>query len=168
MRDFHISISWWSFTRVWVTASNQKSPGLFSVFWPFSIIIIIIIIHTSIIWWFSLRLNDSSFPQYFSSLPRMIADFRNVLIWVVSIFLIFLTLPDSLRESPGIFQMLEYSAFNRHFRIIGLWGGFWFLLFTNVLIINWKWSGLCHKLKNIHQYIPIHQHYQKASLKINF
>ena len=31
---FHISISWWSFTRIWVTASLLKSPGLLSVFWP--------------------------------------------------------------------------------------------------------------------------------------
>ena len=36
---FHISVSWWSFTGVWVTASLLKSPGLFSVFWPFSIIL---------------------------------------------------------------------------------------------------------------------------------
>ena len=35
---FHISVSWWSFTRVWETASHLKSPGLSSVFWPISII----------------------------------------------------------------------------------------------------------------------------------
>ena len=34
---FHISLSWWSFTGVWRTASLLKSLGLFSVFWPFSI-----------------------------------------------------------------------------------------------------------------------------------
>ena len=33
-RVFHISISWWFFTRVWVTASLLKYPGLVSVFWP--------------------------------------------------------------------------------------------------------------------------------------
>ena len=33
-RVFHTSISWWSFTRVWETASFLKSAGLFSVFWP--------------------------------------------------------------------------------------------------------------------------------------
>ena len=27
-RVFHISVSWWSFTGVWVTASLLKSPGL--------------------------------------------------------------------------------------------------------------------------------------------
>ena len=33
---FHISISWWFFSGVSVTASLLKSLGLFSVFWPFS------------------------------------------------------------------------------------------------------------------------------------
>ena len=37
IRAFHISVSWGSFTGVWVTASLPKSLGLFSVFWPFSI-----------------------------------------------------------------------------------------------------------------------------------
>ena len=36
---FHISLSWWSFTGVWVTASLLKSPGLFSVFWLFTIML---------------------------------------------------------------------------------------------------------------------------------
>ena len=35
-RVFHISISWWFFTGVWVTASLLKSPGHVSVFWPSS------------------------------------------------------------------------------------------------------------------------------------
>ena len=30
-RVFHISVSWWFFAGVWVTASLLKSPGLFSV-----------------------------------------------------------------------------------------------------------------------------------------
>ena len=34
-RVFHISVSWWFFTGVWVTASLLKSPGLVSGFWPF-------------------------------------------------------------------------------------------------------------------------------------
>ena len=33
---FHISVSWWFFTGVWMTASLLKSPGLVSGFWPFS------------------------------------------------------------------------------------------------------------------------------------
>ena len=36
---FHVSVSWWSFNGVWVTASLLKSPGLFSVIWPFSIML---------------------------------------------------------------------------------------------------------------------------------
>ena len=35
-RVFHIRVSWWFFTGVWVTASLLKSPGLVSGFWPFS------------------------------------------------------------------------------------------------------------------------------------
>ena len=38
-RVFHITISWWFFTWVWVTASLLKSPGLFSVFSPFSVML---------------------------------------------------------------------------------------------------------------------------------
>ena len=34
---YHIGVSRWFFTGGWVTASPLKSPGLFSVFWPFSI-----------------------------------------------------------------------------------------------------------------------------------
>ena len=37
---FHISVNWWSFTRVRMTASLLKSPGLFSVFWTFSIMLL--------------------------------------------------------------------------------------------------------------------------------
>ena len=33
---FHISVSEWFFTGVWVTASLLRCPGLFLVFWPFS------------------------------------------------------------------------------------------------------------------------------------
>ena len=37
LRIFHISVNWWYFFGVWVTASLLKSPGLFSIFWPPSI-----------------------------------------------------------------------------------------------------------------------------------
>ena len=40
IRVFHISVSWWYFNGDWVTASLLKSPGLFSVFWPFSIMLL--------------------------------------------------------------------------------------------------------------------------------
>ena len=36
IRVFHTSVSW-SYTEDWVTANFLKSPGLFSVSWPFSI-----------------------------------------------------------------------------------------------------------------------------------
>ena len=39
LRVFHTSISWCFSTGVWVTASLLKSPGLFSVFWTFSIML---------------------------------------------------------------------------------------------------------------------------------
>ena len=39
IRAFHINVSWWFFTGVWVTVSLFKSPGLFLVFWPFSIML---------------------------------------------------------------------------------------------------------------------------------
>ena len=40
IRAFHISVNRWFFTGVWVTASLIKSPGLFLVFWPFSIMLL--------------------------------------------------------------------------------------------------------------------------------
>ena len=40
IRVFHISVSWCSFTGDWETASLLKSPRLFSVFWPFSIMLL--------------------------------------------------------------------------------------------------------------------------------
>ena len=39
IRAFHISVTRWFFTGVWVTASLLKSPGLLPVFWPFSIML---------------------------------------------------------------------------------------------------------------------------------
>ena len=38
-RVFPTSVSRWFFTRFWVTKSLLKSPGLFSVFWPISIML---------------------------------------------------------------------------------------------------------------------------------
>ena len=39
IRAFLISVSRWFFTGVWVTVSLLKSPGLISIFWPFSIML---------------------------------------------------------------------------------------------------------------------------------
>ena len=40
IRVSHTNVSWWSFTGDWVTTSLLKSPGLFSVFWPSSIMLL--------------------------------------------------------------------------------------------------------------------------------
>ena len=37
-RFFHINVTWWSFSGVRVTARLLTSPGLFSVFWPISMV----------------------------------------------------------------------------------------------------------------------------------
>ena len=51
---FLSSVSWWSSTVVWVTASLLDSPGLFSVFWPISLV-----------WIVSIRaLNSKSFSSF--------------------------------------------------------------------------------------------------------
>ena len=39
LRVFHISFIWWFLTGIWMTASLLKSLGLFSIFWPFSIML---------------------------------------------------------------------------------------------------------------------------------
>ena len=39
VRAFYISVSRWFFTGVWVTANLLKSPRLFLVFWPFSVML---------------------------------------------------------------------------------------------------------------------------------
>ena len=41
LRVFHISVSWWSFTRFWVTGCILKSSRRFSVFWSISIILVV-------------------------------------------------------------------------------------------------------------------------------
>ena len=43
---FYISVSWWFFTGVWVTASFLMSPGRFSVFWPFSLMQLVWMVST--------------------------------------------------------------------------------------------------------------------------
>ena len=36
---FYISVKWWFFTGISETASHFKSPGLFSAFWPISLLL---------------------------------------------------------------------------------------------------------------------------------
>ena len=40
IRVFNISVSWWYFTGDWVTASLLNFPGIFLVFWQFSIMLL--------------------------------------------------------------------------------------------------------------------------------
>ena len=40
LRVFPMNVCWWSFTEVWETASILKAPGLFSVFWPISVMLL--------------------------------------------------------------------------------------------------------------------------------
>ena len=40
LRVFHTSVSWWIPAGVWVTVSLLKSPELFSVFWPISMMLL--------------------------------------------------------------------------------------------------------------------------------
>ena len=58
LRVFLISVSWWSFTGVWVTASLLKSPGLFSVLWPISL---------TVVWMVSIRFPTSKSSNPFNS-----------------------------------------------------------------------------------------------------
>ena len=46
-RVFHISISWWFFTVVWVIASLLKSPGIVSVLF----LLLLYSLRTSFSWW---------------------------------------------------------------------------------------------------------------------
>ena len=41
LRGSHTSVSRWFLTEVWMTANVLKSPGLFSVFWPIVIMLLI-------------------------------------------------------------------------------------------------------------------------------
>ena len=76
IRVFHISISWWSFTGDWVTANLLKSPGLFSVFWPFSIMLLF--------GWSPLGHQLFTFFQFYSVVSRdsKVDNFADFLLFV--------------------------------------------------------------------------------------
>ena len=46
LRVFHTYVSWLLFTGVWVTTSLLKFPGLFSVFWPISNSVVVLMVPT--------------------------------------------------------------------------------------------------------------------------
>ena len=56
-RIFLISVSWWSFTGVWVTASLLKFPGFFSMFW--------LNLNNAVVWMVSTRPLISKFSSPF-------------------------------------------------------------------------------------------------------
>ena len=82
MRVFHISVSWWFLTEVWVIACLFKSPGIFSVFRPIIIIIIILFIWEiftieladGVFFWI---LSESKTPQVSTTLLSILADLNN-------------------------------------------------------------------------------------------
>ena len=85
LRVSHTSISWWSFTGVWVTASLFKSPGLFLVLCPYSFESLshqhkLIVFHWS--------LSDSKSPQVSGPLLSILANLNNAGVGMVSTSLI--------------------------------------------------------------------------------
>ena len=105
IRDFHISVSRWFFTGVLMTASLLKSPGLFSVFWPFSIMLLFgwsppvrkiqtppIPLATLIYCSKRIIADDPSLefesPQVSRTLFNILAVLNNVVVWMVSIIII--------------------------------------------------------------------------------
>ena len=65
-----------------MTASLLKSPGLFSVFWPF-IIIIIVFSHQPTLMVFHWSLSDSK-SQVSGNLRSILAVYNNAVVWMVS------------------------------------------------------------------------------------
>ena len=107
---FHISVSWGSFTGVWVTASLLKYPGLFSVFSPFALFIIIIIIYSfrvfyiSVSWWY--------FSGYWVTASLLKSPGLFSVFWPFSIMLLFGWSPlgRQLPNFPGFLTSFSYRA----------------------------------------------------------
>ena len=76
-RVFHISVSWWSFTGVWVKASLLQSPGLFSLFWPF---------YNAVVWMVSTRPPTSKFSSPFNN-PFVTVSKAAITIGIIIIFM---------------------------------------------------------------------------------
>ena len=77
---FHTSVSWWSFTGVWVTASLLRSPGFFWV-----VIFICEFFHTNNSWWLFIEVSDIKSSQESRTLLSIPANLNNVAVWMVSI-----------------------------------------------------------------------------------
>ena len=99
IRVFHISVSWWSFTGDWVTASLLKFPGLFSVFWLFSIMLFF--------GWFPL---GRQLPGCSPLLSLLFNSFRVFHIGVSWWFFTGVWVTASLLKSPGLVSGFLASA----------------------------------------------------------
>ena len=90
---FHISISWWSFTGIWVKTSLLMSPGLFSVFWPFSS-------DAAAFWLLFTRLptfkSSSQFNNYLVTIPNAPITIGIIITFMFHSFFNFLTRPEVL------------------------------------------------------------------------
>ena len=100
-RIFHICVSWWTFTGVWVTACLLKSPGPFSVFWPFPIMYIV--------WMISIRLPISKSSSPFNNPLSTIPKARITIIKIITIM--FHSFFNSLARSRYLSFFSHYFSF---------------------------------------------------------
>ena len=101
IRAFHISVSRWFSTGVWVTASLFKSPGLFFFFFFFFLLLFFFFFFLLLLllllfyffesfsyqrWLvvFHWSLSDSKSPQVSWTLLSILADLNNAVVWMVS------------------------------------------------------------------------------------
>ena len=111
LRVFHIRVSWWFFTEVWVTASLFKCPELFSVFWP--VLVILKSGWSLLVFWFL------SPPVSFTNPSGIILSAPNAI--GICITLMFHSFFSSQTRSRSLLLLLLYSF--RAFHISVNW---WF------------------------------------------
>ena len=103
-RVFHISVSWWFLTGVWVTASLLKSPGLVSGFWPFFFFLFLLlhslgVFDTSFNWWFfHWTLSDSQSHLVSKTFLNILSDLNNAVVCKVLV-------PRLISNSSRLFSM---------------------------------------------------------------
>ena len=129
MRAFHISVIWWSFTGIWVTARLLKSPGLFSVFWPFS---------TMLLFGFVFQLSSSS-VTFNSPLVTVPNPPIRVGIIVTSMFHSFFLFPSKVYVFILLFPFSQfYSVFSRYSKVDNFASSLFLLLITMSVRSNLK------------------------------
>ena len=97
--SFHISVSWWSFTGVWVTASLLRSPGLFWVFWQIAAV--------QYSGWFQSFLW---FPNYPNPFPILLGPFQVHQLQLLSLWLSYSITFSVLWQSPGICPFFHFLS----------------------------------------------------------